>query len=915
MPNTSATQEGSPHKTIRKKTSLASKIRMVFIKPMSNSSGSSASNSNSNGSSNGGGSFSTSKEHDVDVNNNHYHNYHHQTLEDIVSMSSRDGDYDAQGGLLRSSSVGGGSAGELCPPGSHLIEHRGSVSSSSSGESMSVGQGGFSTSSPSTSPEMSPSGSPKPKHALASLIIGPSTAIAGGSIPNRHPLSPVEINHSSNDLTAPLATSCGPKPFEKRMSMEPTSTRTSKKRLSFASITSFFNPRNADAMAASKKKQQRSSSVPNVESPLIVVAGGVAGVAGRPGSSSFQRRHSLNDLETGPQMQAKFAAPPWDKDRVSAQAAAAAAEVMANNASENETSSAAGATTMSKIQGVFGKQSKKNKSKKNKNKKNASHSIDNVPTTATVSTAKPLRSALTHRAVRAPSVRKVQVVHRHQGSVSSTGRRLHQSEPLVNLSQETGVHDSNGGDGSRRSSEEHGRTGPTRHRRQSSITGRQASQHGHYTAVDRKQRVSVRYSSSEEYDIAQHFDLYTPDQHQQQQQQQQQQFQYHGGCIQYDNPAVPQTPRGNPVSTKSMSPQANDPFNHALANISPSTSRGACAEGSFAFSPVGSRRRDSYISCSSGSPSKDTSPKLTFVSTPKQQTHAAVAAAVSNHHRRSSYETNSRRSSMIVTPASPSSVAPVARLSIDHTLMPDHPGPASPSAYPQSTIAAMSPHGHHAIFANHQQQLHYQQQQQQQQFQRHHQMQFLPEQHHHHLHQHQYNHNQQFMTSHAGSQVFHDQYHISSPPQQHQQQQHYQQQQQYQPYPYQYNMQQPMPSHLCYPSVQHPALSYTGVNMSLPPPPPALRYSSSGSGGKRGSNGPSPSTPLRPTRQLHFSTAQHQVHVTWTPDQYDRTSDPNITAHRLTPAIAQKIKLELNTFKSQEMLVHQESRVNTHFFA
>ncbi|KAG0371484.1 hypothetical protein BGX24_001615, partial [Mortierella sp. AD032] len=54
---------------------------------------------------------------------------------------------------------------------------------------------------------------------------------------------------------------------------------------------------------------------------------------------------------------------------------------------------------------------------------------------------------------------------------------------------------------------------------------------------------------------------------------------------------------------------------------------------------------------------------------------------------------------------------------------------------------------------------------------------------------------------------------------------------------------------------------------------------------------------------------------TWTPDQYDRTSDPHITAHRLTPAIAQRIKLELNTFKSQEMLVHQESRVNTHFFA
>jgi hypothetical protein len=56
------------------------------------------------------------------------------------------------------------------------------------------------------------------------------------------------------------------------------------------------------------------------------------------------------------------------------------------------------------------------------------------------------------------------------------------------------------------------------------------------------------------------------------------------------------------------------------------------------------------------------------------------------------------------------------------------------------------------------------------------------------------------------------------------------------------------------------------------------------------------------------------VYPTWTPEQYDRTSDAYITASRLTPAMANKIKLELNQFKSQEMLVHEESRVYTHFF-
>ncbi|KAF9168396.1 hypothetical protein DFQ26_008346 [Actinomortierella ambigua] len=73
-------------------------------------------------------------------------------------------------------------------------------------------------------------------------------------------------------------------------------------------------------------------------------------------------------------------------------------------------------------------------------------------------------------------------------------------------------------------------------------------------------------------------------------------------------------------------------------------------------------------------------------------------------------------------------------------------------------------------------------------------------------------------------------------------------------------------------------------------------------------------TAARPVRQIQFSTDQPIIHATWTAEQYDRTSDANITALRLTPAIAQKIKLELNMFKSQEMAVHQDSRIYTHFF-
>ncbi|KAK6539854.1 hypothetical protein TWF694_008697 [Orbilia ellipsospora] len=51
---------------------------------------------------------------------------------------------------------------------------------------------------------------------------------------------------------------------------------------------------------------------------------------------------------------------------------------------------------------------------------------------------------------------------------------------------------------------------------------------------------------------------------------------------------------------------------------------------------------------------------------------------------------------------------------------------------------------------------------------------------------------------------------------------------------------------------------------------------------------------------------------TWTSGEYDRRGEIS-TCNKLTPALAQQIKEELNTFK-MEMEVHESSRVYTHFF-
>ncbi|KAF9920598.1 bud neck involved protein [Modicella reniformis] len=150
-------------------------------------------------------------------------------------------------------------------------------------------------------------------------------------------------------------------------------------------------------------------------------------------------------------------------------------------------------------------------------------------------------------------------------------------------------------------------------------------------------------------------------------------------------------------------------------------------------------------------------------------------------------------------------------------------------------------------------------------------------------------------------------------------------QERYSPYArqYQHNLQQPISSHLYYPTSEHPASYHAPqasqqqhsqqqtVNRNMTMLNSHNNIYGSGTSTPNTLSAPPPS---RPARQLHFSTKGPIVHTTWAPEQYDRTSDPNITAHRLTPAIAQQIKLELNQFKSQEMIIHQDSHVYTHFF-
>ncbi|KIJ45199.1 hypothetical protein M422DRAFT_46997 [Sphaerobolus stellatus SS14] len=67
-----------------------------------------------------------------------------------------------------------------------------------------------------------------------------------------------------------------------------------------------------------------------------------------------------------------------------------------------------------------------------------------------------------------------------------------------------------------------------------------------------------------------------------------------------------------------------------------------------------------------------------------------------------------------------------------------------------------------------------------------------------------------------------------------------------------------------------------------------------------------------PVKRLSFA-ANLSIYDTFSATVYDRRSEP-ATCNRLTPALAQRIKEELNSYKMEEMEVHAASRVHTQFF-
>ena len=62
-----------------------------------------------------------------------------------------------------------------------------------------------------------------------------------------------------------------------------------------------------------------------------------------------------------------------------------------------------------------------------------------------------------------------------------------------------------------------------------------------------------------------------------------------------------------------------------------------------------------------------------------------------------------------------------------------------------------------------------------------------------------------------------------------------------------------------------------------------------------------------PAKRLTFAT-NLSVYDTFSAAMYDRRSEP-ATWSRLTPALAQQIKEELNSYKMEEMEVHAASRI------
>jgi hypothetical protein len=105
--------------------------------------------------------------------------------------------------------------------------------------------------------------------------------------------------------------------------------------------------------------------------------------------------------------------------------------------------------------------------------------------------------------------------------------------------------------------------------------------------------------------------------------------------------------------------------------------------------------------------------------------------------------------------------------------------------------------------------------------------------------------------------------------------------------------------------VQSPDRLNLYANASLNSSAPLLSLNSQAGRAQRSATSP------MPRKRLNWApecAIYHTFHAT----EYDRRSEP-ATCNRLTPALAQEIKDELNGFKMEEMAVHPSSRVHTQF--
>ncbi|KAL0576884.1 hypothetical protein V5O48_005091 [Marasmius crinis-equi] len=98
------------------------------------------------------------------------------------------------------------------------------------------------------------------------------------------------------------------------------------------------------------------------------------------------------------------------------------------------------------------------------------------------------------------------------------------------------------------------------------------------------------------------------------------------------------------------------------------------------------------------------------------------------------------------------------------------------------------------------------------------------------------------------------------------------------------------------PLFSHPNSSAPALSLSVTSNPPTLTHRSA----------------TAPSKRLAFAN-NLSVYDTFSSSVYDRRSEP-ATWSRLTPALAQRIKEELNSYKMEEMEVHAASRIHTQFF-